>query len=95
VNEFSGENTWSRQADTESDRAKQSRLELHWIMSTKTGRRWMHRFLERCGVEAEIFTTNGSTMAHSAGRRSVGLELLADIKAHAKDRYIEMLRENA
>ena len=55
----------------------------------------MHRFLERCGVEAEIFTTNGSTMAHSAGRRSVGLELLADIKAHAKDRYIELLRENA
>jgi hypothetical protein len=89
------DNAASRQADLETDRIKQAKLDLQWVMSTKTGRRWMHKLLERCGVEAEIFSTNGSTMAHSAGRRSVGLELLGDLRSCVRDRYIEMLRENA
>lgn len=72
----------------------QSEVEdLKWLMSSKRGRRIVHRQLESAGVFRISFTTNALQMAFNEGNRNQGNVLLALITSHCPDRYAELLTE--
>ena len=68
--------------------------DLKLIMSTKSGRRWMWRMLERTGVYRVTFRTNGEG-DFLEGVRSVGVALLAEMHRWCLEETILMMRENA
>lgn len=77
----------------EKDRRTLVVQDLAWVLSSKQGRRFVARLLDRCGVELPIFNPNGSTMTHAEGRRSIGIELLQELKANHRDAWLAMLTE--
>jgi hypothetical protein len=81
-----------RQAQ-QQDRRKQSETDMAWVLSTKQGRRVIARILDRCGVDAAIFQPNGSQMTHAEGRRSIGVEILAELKADHRAEWLRMIDE--
>lgn len=80
------------------DRDKQAqRLEsedLKWLMSSKRGRRFVWRRLERAGVFRLSFDATAMRMAFNEGRRNEGLELLVQVLGHCPERFVEMLVEH-
>lgn len=80
-------------AKSEKDRRDQAKRDLEWIMNAKQGRRFIARLLASTGVEMPIFNSNGSTMTHAEGRRSVGIELTIELKAQHRDAYLRLLSE--
>lgn len=66
--------------------------DLQWLMEDARGRRIMARVLEMTGTERNSFT-GSSTTFYNEGRRSVGVELEAEVRDHAFDNYITMLQE--
>jgi len=67
--------------------------DLKFIMSTKQGRRYVWRQLERYGVFRTSFSSDPLIMAYNEGSRNQGLGLIADISEHCPERYAEMTRE--
>lgn len=67
--------------------------DLKWLMSSKRGRRIVHRILEGAGVYRISFHTNALQMAFNEGNRNQGNALLALVTTHCPDRYIELLNE--
>ncbi len=67
--------------------------DVKWLLAHAQGRRLMWRYLSVCGVFHETFSTDALRMARSEGRRSVGLELLADVMSHAPTSYVKMMEE--
>lgn len=63
------------------------------LMSRKDGRRIVRHLLGEAGTYQTSFSTNALQMAHSEGRRDVGLRLLALIQEACPERYLEMLTE--
>ena len=66
--------------------------DLRFVMSTKQGRRFVGRLLNQAGLLERSFTGNSETF-FKEGRRSVALELMSDINAHAFPEYVQMLQE--
>lgn len=74
--------------------AAQSEVEdIKWLMSSKRGRRIVHRQLDSAGVYRISFHTNALQMAFNEGNRNQGNALLALVTAHCPERYIELLNE--
>ncbi len=67
--------------------------DVKWLMAHAQGRRVMWRYLSTCGVFRETFSSDPLRMARGEGRRSVGLELMADIMAHSPASYSKMMEE--
>jgi len=84
----------ARAGERQQERRSQLRTDLAWVMGTVQGRRFVQRLLDKCGVDQPVFNPNGSTMTHAEGRRSVGIELLIDLKANAKDEWLQMIHES-
>lgn len=93
----------STQPDIEASR-EQARLratlvaqseiaDIQWLMSSKRGRRIVHRQLESAGVFRISFHTNALQMAFNEGNRNQGNALLALVTGHCPDRYAELLTE--
>lgn len=83
-----------RQAtEKQQERRSQMKTDLAWVMSTRQGRRFVQRLLDKCGVELPVFNPNGSTMTHAEGRRSIGIELLGELKINAKEEWLAMVNE--
>jgi len=80
-------------AKSEKDRRDQAKRDLEWIMQSKQGRRFIARLLASTGVDMPIFNSNGSTMTHAEGRRSIGVELTIELKAQHRDAYLRLLSE--
>lgn len=80
-------------AKGEKDRRDQAKRDLEWIMQSKQGRRFIARLLASTGVDMPIFNSNGSTMTHAEGRRSIGVELTIELKAQHRDAYLRLLSE--
>ncbi|HAT11071.1 MAG TPA: hypothetical protein DCS97_10875 [Planctomycetes bacterium] len=80
-------------AKNEKDRRDQVKRDLEWIMGAKQGRRFIARLLASTGVDMPVFNSNGSTMTHAEGRRSIGVELTIELKAQHRDAYLRMLAE--
>lgn len=74
--------------------AAQSEIDdIKWLMSSKRGRRIVHRQLVSAGVFRISFHTNALQMAFNEGNRNLGNQLLALITEHCPDRYAELLTE--
>jgi hypothetical protein len=74
--------------------AAQSEVEdIKWLMSSKRGRRIVHRLLESAGVFRISFNTNALQMAFNEGNRNQGNALLALVTNNCPDRYLELLTE--
>lgn len=67
--------------------------DLHKVMSTKQGRRFMWRLLGRCGVMRQSFNTDALLMSLAEGQRSVGIPLVADLLQCMPEKYALMLEE--
>lgn len=80
-------------ADAEKKRREQVKRDLEWVMGSKQGRRFIARVLAHTGVELPVFNSNGSTMNHAEGRRSIGIELLQELKAQHRDAWLRMVAE--
>ena len=63
------------------------------ILESQSGRRFVWRYLEECGVFKTSFTGTSQTF-YLEGQRNIGLKLLADVNDAAPDAYLVMLKEN-
>jgi len=66
---------------------------IRGLMSTITGRAWMHSKLEFCHIFADPFTNEALLEAYRKGERNIGLALLADIMLHCPQQYVIMMEE--
>jgi len=78
--------------DREKRRAMRERDDLKQILETKSGRRFIWRKLEECGVFRTSMTGNSTTFFNE-GMRNVGLKLLAEVNEVRPQAYVEMLTE--
>ena len=67
--------------------------DIKWLMSTKQGRRFVWRLLEKAGVYRTSFTGNSETF-FKEGMRNMGLFVVAEIHTHSPDAYVLMLTES-
>lgn len=76
-------------------RKRKKRLDLiAGLMAIAEGREWIYEKLVECKVYAPTFVPNDpQATAFQEGRRSVGLELLADVMDAAEDSFILMCKE--
>ena len=82
----------SARRDAKSLAKQQASEDWKWLMSTKQGRRVMHRVLSMAGIHRNSFTGNSETF-HREGRRALGLEIESELTKHAFPGYLEMLRD--
>lgn len=81
------------------DRAKQKEKfnredelkDLQFILNSIEGKRFVWRYLEKCGVFQSSFTGNSETYFRE-GERNIGLQLLADITEANVESLIEMMK---
>lgn len=83
------------EARKKSGRKKRKRLDMiAGLMDIPEGREWVYEKLAECHVYATTFVPGDTYMsAYQEGRRSVGLELLADVMSAAEDQFIIMCKE--
>lgn len=84
----------ARQAQQRKDDLRDEALVITDLMRTEHGRRWMWLRLSECGVFHGAASLDHASLAYTAGTRTVGLGLLAQITRHAPDAYIRMTNEN-
>lgn len=87
------ERTFAEQAKEERLAKEKEESDLRFVMSSKQGRRFIHRQLSRAGIWLSSFNTNNAVMAFNEGRRNAGLALLNEIMETCPERYAEMLDE--
>jgi hypothetical protein len=77
--------------------ALKRRRELEDVRQTlrdRAGRRLLWRYLDSCGIFREVFNPNNAIMAKNEGRRTMGLEILADVMEADANALVLMMREN-
>lgn len=68
--------------------------DLRWVMSDKRGRRFMWNLLARTRVyQLSLVMGAVDQTAFNEGKRSVGLEYLADVSGICPERYEKMVEE--
>lgn len=69
--------------------------DVRTVLGTSDGRRFMWRYLRRCGIFSSSFVAGDSHQtAFLEGERRVGLELLADVNDADPGAYLKMMHEN-
>ncbi len=74
------------------DRARELE-DFRWIMSTKEGRRFIRRMIERCHLYKTSFTGNNTTF-YLEGERNIGILLLAELNSSCPEQYGVMMKEH-
>lgn len=69
-------------------------LDMVEVLSTKPGRRFVWRYLGRCGIFKSSYSHSGSEVYFNEGRRDIGLSLLGDIMRSSPSSYLTMMKEN-
>lgn len=64
------------------------------VMSSVMGREFIYDLMITTNIFRTTFSPEFGTMAFSEGRRSVGLQVLAQLQAHVPQQYDLMMREN-
>lgn len=67
--------------------------DLKFILSSEQGRRYIWRQLSSCGVFQSSFRTSAE-IYYLEGRRSIGLQLLAEVMECDPEAYIKMSKTN-
>ncbi len=85
----------SKDSKKSADRIERQNEEsdIKWLMSSKRGRRFVWRLLEKAGVFRSSFNTNAMTMSFSEGNRNYGLNLLNSIHTLCPELYPTMIKE--
>jgi hypothetical protein len=65
---------------------------MRYILSSRQGRRFLWRYLERCGVFKTSFDGTSRTYFNE-GERNIGLKLLADVNEANIEAYVTMMKE--
>ena len=73
------------------DREKQDVINF---MSTESGRRFVHRIIQRAGLFRCSFSGQSNQTIFNEGGRNQGLMILSEIMTHASGSYQLMLKEN-
>ncbi|MDI1301957.1 MAG: endopeptidase [bacterium] len=73
--------------------AKEEAEDIKWLMSSKRGRKIMHRILSNAGVFRPSYRSNALEMAFLEGNRNQGLALYAIVAEHCPGRHAEMIEE--
>ena len=68
--------------------------DLKYLCCSIEGRSVLYNIIDNSGVFRDTFDSDPITHAYNAGRRSIGVNLLDQIKAELHDEYIQMLREH-
>lgn len=63
------------------------------IMSSKEGRRFLNRVLEKAAVMRCSFTGNANQTSFNEGQRNIGLFITGEIMEECGDLYLLMLKE--
>ena len=74
---------------------REAEEDLKFVMSSKQGRRFMHRTLASAGIWKTTFNTNAMQMAFGEGKRNQGLMLLSQVMKACPERYSQMLKEQS
>jgi len=77
----------------EKRRREKELSDIRELLRTPGGRRFMWRYLDRCGVYRSSFTGNSQTF-FLEGERNIGLQMITDIMDADPGLYIEMIKEN-
>ncbi len=90
--------------ETEKDRAhakavahldRQAELEdLRKVMSTRYGRKWVYRLIERAGIHRTTFRESPTESAFLEGQRDFGIFVEAEINEACPSHYLTMLKEH-
>jgi len=76
----------------DKSRSEQEQEDLHAVLSTPAGRRFVHRIIDHSGLYRQSF--DGTSRTYFAeGERNVALWLLAEVKSVAPRAYLTMLGE--
>lgn len=81
-------------AEKQSDKRTLEILEISTIMSTSSGRNVMNRILRSTGVDTTTFDRDERIHVYNEGRRSIGIELRAELMNAAPGEYMMMIKEN-
>lgn len=68
--------------------------ETKWVLSSKAGRKFLWRWLGKCGVYSLSFNQHNSIMSFNEGKRSIGNELMLDINESDAKAFMLMMQEN-
>lgn len=68
--------------------------DMHRVLSSKSGRRFVWHLLESAGVYRQSFTTDPLVTAFNEGNRRYGLEVLDLITRHAPEKFLLMQSEH-
>lgn len=71
------------------------RTDLHAIMGSESGRRWIANLLELCHPYQTPFSRDPIAMAFNCGEQNIGLQLIADLHKVSPDLYLIMMKENS
>ena len=83
-----------RRAEKLTDQLATDNLQfLRAMMDTVPGRRWVYHHLAECQTFVDVPTFEPYHDYFSAGRRSIGLRLMADLLTHCPTQYNQMLGE--
>ncbi len=74
--------------------AQQADDDLHAVMKTPNGRRFVWRLMTQAGVLAASYAADPTATAFNEGRRSIGLNLMREIQRVCPDLYVASLRED-
>lgn len=77
----------------ERNRRNQELKDVIAVMDMPAGRRFIWRYLEKCGVYRQSYTGNSETFFRE-GSRSIGLNLLGDIMDANPELYVKLIQEN-
>lgn len=78
---------------TDAQRRRQELADIKAMVETPAGRRVYWRWLSECGVFKSSFRQS-SEIYFLEGRRSIGLNLLADLMEAKPEAYLLMVSEN-
>jgi len=81
-------------AESKELRKREQELkDLSDVLQTPYGRRFVWRYLEKCGVYRSSYTGNSETFFRE-GERNIGLQLVTDIMDANPEMYLKLVREN-
>lgn len=68
--------------------------DVYNVMTTESGRRFVHQLLSDCGIFRSSFNTNALAMAFNEGQRNIGLMLQSRVLRSCPSFYEQMIKEN-
>lgn len=73
-------------------RRQENKDDLAWLLSTPQGRRYILRWVSRCGILRAGYEGNGSRAYFDAGQRYIGSQMAREVGALRPELLTELFR---